>query len=609
LVTPEADGNTLKPPAANPFVFNFFPTELASSLRDSMLYLTQGAPLNEPPDPSGTYDEYESIRTAAGWRTVRRLTPNGAQAVFPGLGGTDANHSYTFTQVLPVAGTRDGGSLAEDGAAVYLGSPDGSFELLGVGSLGIDRLARGWFISPGGEHIIFSTGTELCVLYGEPCTLTQLEPNAPPTGTPAVYDRNPDGPTQVVSLLPGDVTPAAGEAAEYQGASADGSVVAFKVADVLYVRVDNSSTIEVVGPGSTFAGLDQNGDAIFYLNGGNLYRFAIPSETIEQINAAGAEVLAEPEVVNVSADGSHVYFLSLSQLGSEGSAGEPNLYVWSVGGGIQFVATVSFADLGGEPGLNNWTSRFVKPDNELVTGPGASSARTTPDGRVIAFESRAQLTPYNNEGSREVYRWDEGTGSLLCASCNPLTVPPSSDVRFEEVAFMSPAAVIHNLSADGSKIFFETSEKLAARDTDGLNDIYEWRADGEGEEPSINLISSGQTGQTFRPVNLIFGITSTGNDVIFSSLDQLVPSAGVNGIPALYDARVNGGFAEPLPESCVGEACRSTNQGPTLSTAQTNAFFGKGNVRRRKHRCHRNKHRHGKKHKTPCRHHKKGGSR
>ncbi|MGN6556685.1 MAG: hypothetical protein ACTHLH_01570, partial [Solirubrobacterales bacterium] len=138
--------------------FNLFPTELASPNRDSIVYETYQSPLLSPGEPNGNFDLYETVRTSSGWATIRRLTPSGKQAVILRPGGVSSDHTYTFFHVAPVFGNRVGGSLAGETGADYLGNPDGSFELVGKGSKGEEPLAQGDYLSPGGKHVIFSTG-------------------------------------------------------------------------------------------------------------------------------------------------------------------------------------------------------------------------------------------------------------------------------------------------------------------------------------------------------------------------------------------------------------------------------------------------------------------
>ncbi|MGE5335885.1 MAG: hypothetical protein ACM3JL_00485, partial [Nitrososphaerota archaeon] len=213
LITPP-DSNGRRVEGLSTFGFSFpyelFPTELSTPSRDSYIFMTYNSPLLEPNEPNGNFDVYESRREAAGWQVARRLSPSGPQGVVPTPGGVSADHRYTFTNVAPFeGGAHPGGSLAAEGTTSYLGKPDGSFELTGTGSLGSEHLVQGRYISATGEHVIFTTGKEFgqsiwCFGQKATCPVAKLEPDAPPSGTGAIYDRQADGPTHVVSLLPGN---------------------------------------------------------------------------------------------------------------------------------------------------------------------------------------------------------------------------------------------------------------------------------------------------------------------------------------------------------------------------------------------------------------------
>lgn len=625
LVTPaDANGRRLNG-IRTLFGHDLFLIEPVSTLRDSFLFSTIGAALRSPPGGNST-DEgnvYAAERGASGWQVVRHLTPSGAEAVDAAAGGVSSDHEYLFAFVKK-GKSGDFGSLAREGSAVYLGDPGGAFELAGTGSIGTDRLAQGRFISAGGEHVIFSTGhltsgSAHCFQEGPAkCLATQLEPEAPPTGTGAVYDREADGPTKVVSLLPGDVTPAAGEDAAYQGVSTGGSAVAFVIGGTLYVRVDNLKTKEVASGEPTYGGFSAEGDYLFYVSGGDIHRLGMTSEEDEEINSSGDALM-----VNVSTDGSHVYFISPSQLdGSEGTAGQPNMYLWN-GGPPQYIATVVPSDLEetSSPAVDlaNWTERAVVPNGPTVSGgPGHEASRTTPDGSVIVFESRAQLTAYPNAGHSEIYRYDEDDESLQCVSCNSSMAPASVDAQLQDLGVLAPTNLLHNLSVDGRRVFFETEEALVADDIDGINDIYEWQQPPEGS-PTLDLISSGSS-ETYPQLvpspgkpNVLSAVTPDGSDVFFVSQDALVAGAGMGGASAIYDARIGGSFPVPAPKP---PACLewSTCQGPgseppSLQGAGSQTLAGAGNVKPRKHHCVRHMHRTGTRKGRFCHRHKPGGGR
>ncbi len=494
--------------------------------------------------------------------------------------------------------SRGEGTLQVPGSgSAYLRRPDGTFELIGVGSLGEEREAEARWLSPDGDLLIFSTGGK--EVPGQQAK--QLEPDAAPTGTPAIYDRSPlGGPTHVISLLPGDVPLTATEGAFFQGASRSGNVVAFIVqGGALYVRMNDSSTVLVptVGGGTqTFAGLSSDGHHLFFVEGGDVFSFDTGAQTTRRVTDIG-----NAELASVSSDGSHAYFVSKSQINAEGTPGEPNLYVWDAGSdSTAFIATVSAADLGStqRPRLNNWTTRVVNnaEGNPNANGPGYSSARSTPDGAVLAFESAAKLTSYENAGKKEIYRYGASDHSLICVSCNPSGATAVSPARFQigEGSVMSSQLVVNNLSEDGEEVFFETKEALLPRDVDKNNDIYEWHG---GPGPELSLISSGQTplypsgfGEPALS-NVIGSITPSGSDVFFRTVDALTPTAGIGGANAFYDARVGGGFPPGSASPCQGEGCQSSSGTPALGQPSSASYSGPGNAARK----HAKKKKHAKK--------------
>ena len=410
--------------------------------------------------------------------------------------------------------------------------------------------------------------------------------------------------------LPGNATPAAGENARYQGASVDGATIAFKIAGTLYVRVHSGEaaeeeTLKVAEGNPTYGGLSEDGTYLYYESGGDIHRYETANEADQEVNSS-----ADAKMVNASADGSHVYFISPSQLdGIEGTAGKPNLYVWSGNSPApRFIATVAPEDTEGNTALTYW-SNVVAPIYTSGLGPGADPSRTTPDGKVLVFQSRAPIKGYDNAGYSEIYRYDDSDGSLDCISCNPAVTTAEGNARLEDLGMLYRTTIVRNLSDDGRRVFLETTEPLAEGDVDGVNDIYEWE---EGEGSPI-LISSGESIKYPRLIqgvspdpNVLMGVTPRGDDVFFISQDPLARGAGVGGAEAIYDARVGGGFPAPSPATpCLGEACRPAPSSPPLLTdAASNKLQASGNVvpkkKQRKHR-HRCRRRHGRCHRGAAR--------
>jgi hypothetical protein len=520
-------------------------------------------------------DPYVSSRTPSGWTTAY-TGPSASEATGIIPGTTSPDQGYSFWRA------EGSGSAVLGGPTNYLRFPDGHSEILGKGILGTDPRADGQLISENGDHIIFTTGTG-----GPSATAVQLEPEAGPDGTRAVYDRTPDGTTQVVSLKPGDAPFGAGEHAVYQGASLDGEGAAFEANNTLYLRYDNTETFEI-GEEVDFAGVAEGGNRIFYVEAGRLWRF----DALNGERTSFSTVAVIP--VQVSADGTSAYFVSPSVLtavanpnGAIAQAGKQNLYL-SKEGQISFVGVVTDRDVEGEPaqgigpldGLGLWLSAVDR--GRLADVP----ARTTPDGSVLLFKSRAALAGFDPEGHAQIYRYSVA-GELQCLSCNPTGAGARSDATLQSER--DPSLIrftthvwLENLRADGRRAFFESSEPLVARDTDGLQDVYEWEDEGVGScsRPGgcVYLISS----PTSLRMEYLWAVSRSGDDVFFSSSDRLV-GADADETPSIYDARVGGGFPEPTPVICEGEGCRpQLTSPPALPATDTRARGREDNFKPRR---------------------------
>lgn len=591
LVTPEDHGGHAPSFQSNGAIRNGFATPTASPDGANVLFKTRLGALPGT-DGTGVSDVYSARRGPAGWDSVL-VGPTGAQMEAPVVGGFSSDHEYGFVQAATEGrGTLDGPGAP--GGADYLRRADGQFEALGRGSLvPEDKTAEGNYISAGGEHVVFSSKEH-------------LEPDTPGAGVKALYDRTPGGPTQVVSLGLGNAPLAT--SSEFKGSSSDGSTILFSSPEgttinagkKLYARVDGTVTYEVATGGSgaaavTPAGTSRNGDAVFYVQGGNVFLFDTVSQVTTQATSVG-----NAQVVNVSEDGSHVYFVSTSQIGGEGAAGQPNLYVWSrEGATTAFVATVTSADLSsGFPtiGLARWTTD-VASATTATRGPLNETSRSTPDGTTLAFQSRAKLTSYENAGHVEIYLYHVGDSAPSCVSCNPTGIAASGDASLATSgnnfsgALLAPIAQIPNLSEDGATVFFESEDALVPRDTNGVRDVYEWHAG------KVSLISSGKGAQP----SYVYGATPDGHDVFFFTHDTLLPRDRNAGAGSIYDARIDGGFAEPgASPSCNGDGCQ-TSPGvtpPGAGSPASETLVGSGNVKHRRHRRHRHRHHRHRRHRA-----------
>jgi hypothetical protein len=530
---------------------DYFGSNTAATEGDGVAFITRTGSLPGT-EGAGGYSgtSYLASRNeVSGWET-ESTGPTSAQSSAPRPGGLSPDLGYSDTRATGV-----GGLLLEGQSTGYIRHPDGSFHLLGEGSEETDPDPNANYIAPNGTHILYSSSFH-------------LEEESPAKGIKVIYDRTPDGTNHIVSRLPGEVVPS--QAAEYLGSSYDGSAVAFKVGtpalSPLYVRLDNAITREAAPAGSTFAGLSADGGFAFYLAGGDLFRFNTGNQNTDEITTTG-----DATVVNVPASGDAVYFVSPSVLtsteenpvGDVAQPGEENLYRWS-GGGVSFVATLSERDVAGEAkgsfqidGLGLWAPSLA--EGKLALDPSRSSA----SGQTLIFESRNDLTEQSPIAVAQIYRYDAAEETLDCISCDPRETAASSGASLQTVAVIEGApeplsvfALIPNLSSDGQRAFFQTSEALLPRDTDGVQDVYEWEADGQGScsvaGGCLYLISSGESARD----NYLYGASASGRDVFVWTTDLLL-RRDADSTPSIYDARVNGGFPETEEEEpCEGEGCR-----------------------------------------------------
>jgi hypothetical protein len=121
---------------------------------------------------------------------------------------------------------------------------------------------------------------------------------------------------------------------------------------------------------------------------------------------------------------------------------------------------------------------------------------------------------------------------------------------------------------DGAYVFFTTADALVQEDVNGKFDAYAY--DTVAHAP--RLISSG----TGTSDSYFLDADADGSDVFFATRDRLV-GWDVDDAYDLYDARVGGGFPEPVPPFvCAGDTCQG-EQKPAVAPAATATELLNGN--------------------------------
>jgi hypothetical protein len=122
------------------------------------------------------------------------------------------------------------------------------------------------------------------------------------------------------------------------------------------------------------------------------------------------------------------------------------------------------------------------------------------DGSRVFFETEERLVAADTDNFFDVYERSGATTTLV--STGPTGGNGSFDTFF------------HDVSADGGRVFFETDEQLVAGDTDSQADVYERTAG------ATTLVSAGSPGNGDFPA-IFAGISQDGTSVFFETDEQL----------------------------------------------------------------------------------------
>jgi len=340
-------------------------------------------------------------------------------------------------------------------------------------------------------------------------------------------------------------------------------------------------------------------------HGSELYLYDLASESSTLIAggllpSAGGASRGVGGVLATSEDLSRIYLVSTEVLDEGASAGKRNLYLYEEGAGFAFITTLAAAVSAGdnEPDHGDADEFTYTPE------PFGRLAHATADGEVLVFMSNASLTGIENadavsgEHDAQVFRYEAGADQPRCVSCNPTEARPIGRLVESPVAGAHPfwlAARIPGweyslhesriLSADGSRLFFESFDRLLPEDENPGTDVYQWQAPGTGDcemtdpnffavnEGCLSLISTGQGESDFS----FLDASATGDDVFIGTNQDLVSVD--EDLADVYDARVGGGFAfPPVPPPCLGDACQgAAAPAPSTPSAGSAVFFGPPN--------------------------------
>jgi hypothetical protein len=492
---------------------------MSADLSHGVLMTTPpGAPLSSnPAEPLGFQNLYVRDLPAGGYQLVTNQ-PSTNHEVPPQYIGSSSDYTRNFFESI--------------GPAYVPGAPPFSLYEQHGADLSIASILPGGEVAPGGAdpggntfaRSVSDDGSRIFFTAPHSGTLESVGP---------LYMRSAGATTEISRPEAGVVDPEGPRPAQFLTASLDGSVAVFSSCE----KLTANATAAANGAERCLDGQGASSD---------LYRFDAETGTLTDLTTTdptGAGVLG---VLGASEDADRIYFAATGDLATGATAGEPNIYVWTASGGVDFIATVSPSD----------TSDWATPGTFL------KGSRVNTTGSVVAFTSSAPAPGYPNNGFAEVYRYVLGAAAPECVSCRadglPATAPSTiAGQVFSNATSSFPDFEKQNLTADGRTVFFETAEPLVDQDVNGRIDVYSFEAGGAG----LSLISSGRSPE---PSSFV-GASTSGIDAYFATRERLLRSDR-DQLVDIYDARIDGGAAEPPPTQppCGGESCQGT---PTVPPA------------------------------------------
>lgn len=525
---------------------------------------------------SGMPQSYRAVRTDQGWTTVV-VSPRDVTAI-PDLGAQYGNIWRAATPDLRfgLVKTRDdldhGGP--EDSIDLFRASIDGGVSLISVGDAG-ERLPNDGGPSPENDELISNDGARSFFRTAE--HIDSID--AGRTAGSDVYERrggrtillNQDGNGNLLSkcgsILGGNnwirAVRTSRNAISSNGRSVIFSVpsgiVEFSEPDCfatptrIFMKSDNQGLLEVSASEATVAdtpqyanyqGAASDGSRVYFtssemltdgISSGGLYAYDVHAPRGERLRLVVP--ISDIAVVKTSDDGSTVYFTSGEQVAPGGRPGTNALYVYRNTGSGPSLTWIADDEAGDFPGL-------IAPYQERER-----LATVSHNGATLAFVSAGRLTTFDNTnhgtGSRayQVYVYNVRDG-LNCASCDaagqrPAYAPVTGN------ASIGPGGAARTVADDGAAVFFSSPDRLVVEDENSARDVYEY------SHGRVRLISAGRG-----PSNAsLADASASGDTVLFSTAESLVPQDKDGGDLDMYVARVGGGFPPPPERPAAGVGC------------------------------------------------------
>lgn len=476
--------------------------------------------------------QYLATRSGAGWSTANITTPlvSGSYGSEPdgvpyqlfsgdlayGLLAGGERCRGEAAGGCPVANPPLPGSGAPAGYRdYYRRSPSGSFEsLLSAAEVNHSSLGPEQFelkvatATPDLSHVVLST---CAALTGDATEVAA-------SGGCDEEDENlyewSGGTLSLINLLPGESTgtPGAQIAAPTGALSSNGSRAYFTAGENVYLREGATTRTVLAAPGGRFEAASTDGSIAYLLDSGNLVEYSTKTgivtplttgggvEGVLGVSADGSEVyyarsgavylrnattvtevassalagnlLAEEGTARVTADGSHLLFLSDAELTGYPSEGETEVFLYGPppGDNAALLTCVSCNPSGERP-QGSAMIPGARPNGTGVNATDIYKPRSlAAGGQRVFFETTDSLVAHDtNKGAVDVYEW-EADGEGTCAEGGGCV---------QLISGGREATTSYFLDADesGGEAFFLTAASLYPLDP-GSYDVYDAREYG-----------------------------------------------------------------------------------------------------------------------------------
>jgi hypothetical protein len=514
----------------------------------SRVYFTTPESLDSA-DTDSSADVYERVGSTTTLISTGPTGGNGANDVR--LGGISADGAHVFFDTIEALTSSD-----TDGARDVYERFGGTTTEVSIGPTGGNSAIDSFYVgnSTDGTRVFF-------VSYDG---LTSIDTDS---GRKDVYERS--GAT-VTLVSAGGNGP---YGADFDGATPDGTHVFFHTDEALmgtdtdgtrdvYERSGGTTTQVSTGPingngafEALFKRVSQDGSRVFFETSEQLttsdtdsyrdvYERSGGATTKLSLGPNGGNGAFDATLAGASADGSKVWLQTREPLvsGDTDGACEDEFE--------NFV--IPCLDVYERSGTNTtWITAGGNGSNEAYFGDASS------DGTHVFFETTESFSAADTDPSGlDVYDRSGGDTTLVSGGGNGL-----------HYAFLA------GISKDGARVFFDTYEPLVSEDTDTWNDVYE-RYGG-----ATTLISTGPASTSGDNLAFYDGASEDGTKVFFDT-DERLTSADTDSQLDIYRAsQVVSGFplprgAGPMRASLVPayQACASPNEnhGPPLAHPSCN---------------------------------------